>query len=332
MEKSVIVSGVQASGDIHIGNYLGAVQNWVRLQNSHACYIFVADLHALTVPGAVSPDDLRRSRLNAAITYLGCGIDPERAVIFCQADVPEHAYAGWLMACATPIGWLERMTQFKSKSRSNARESAGAGLLTYPALQAADIVLYRANFVPTGEDQKQHIEYTRDLVERFNQLYESALTVPNPLIERTGARIMGLDDPEAKMSKSTAKIKPAHAILLTDVDAVIRQKLRRAVTDSGTAVDETAGAGIRNLLEIYAATSGIMRENAFEKFKGSSYGALKDAVADAVIERVAPVRDAIRRWSEHPDEVAAVLAEGARKASRVAARTLGEMRRAVGVL
>lgn len=331
-KKPVIVSGVQSSGNIHIGNYLGAIQNWIGRQDTHDCYIFVADMHALTVPGSVSPEDLRASRRRAVAAYVASGIDPDRSVIFCQADVEAHAYAGWLMTCATPIGWLERMTQFKSKARSGEKEAAGAGLLTYPALQAADIVLYNADLVPTGHDQKQHIEYARDLVERFNHLYPAGLTVPSPMIERTGARVMGLDDPTSKMSKSTAKQKGGHAVFLDDDDALIRKKFRRAVTDSGTGVDaETSGPGVRNLVEIIAACGGQTLEQAFKDLHGVSYGELKNAAADAVIKRVAPIRERIVEINQNPDEVEGILEDGAARARKVATATLSRMRAATGL-
>lgn len=331
-EKPVIVSGVQSSGNLHIGNLFGAIQNWVGRQDEYTCYIFVADLHALTVPDLVRPDDLRNARIEGAAAYLACGIDPQRSVIFRQSDVSEHAYAGWLMTCATPIGWLERMTQFKAKAQRGERESVSAGLLTYPALQAADIVLYDANYVPTGEDQKQHIEYTRNLVERFNTLYEPCLTVPYPLIETTGARIMGLDDPEVKMSKSLAQDQGGHAVMLTDDDATIKRKIRRAVTDSGSQVDPaTAGAGVTNLVEIYAGAKQIDRQAAFDELGGLRYGELKEAVYTVLVERLAPIRDKYFELMADPSVVRDVLADGADRAGRVAHETLTRMRHVVGV-
>lgn len=329
--QEVIVSGIQSTGLLHIGNLFGAIQNWARRQEEYKCYIFVADLHALTTPDTLSPSELQASKRAAVAAYLACGINPERSVIFCQSDVPQHPYAGWLMTCATPIGWLERMTQFKTKAQRGERESVSAGLLTYPALQAADIVLYGAKYVPTGEDQKQHLEYTRNLVERFNTLYGAELTVPQPLIEETGSRIMGLDEPDVKMSKSVSQERPAHAVMLSDDNDTIRYKIRRAVTDSGERVDPMeSGSGVQNLVEIYAGCMQMSRQWAWKEVNGLKYGKLKNHVSDALIERLGPIREEYLRLIEDVPAIDNVIADGGRKAREVASVTLEEMRRVVG--
>ncbi|MGH2687974.1 MAG: tryptophan--tRNA ligase, partial [Actinomycetota bacterium] len=227
--KPRVLSGIQASGRLHIGNYVGALSRWAEEQDRYENYFFVADLHALTIPESVRPDDLR-DRVNEIVAiYLACGLDPAKSVLFRQSHVPAHAILGWILTCMTPVGWLERMTQYKSKSEGR---SAGAGLFTYPALQAADILLYQARFVPVGDDQRQHVELTRDVAMRFNHMFGELFVLPEPLIRETGARIMGLDDPTMKMSKSLAEQRGGHAIALLDPPEKIRNAVMRAVTDS----------------------------------------------------------------------------------------------------
>src|SRR6266576_1285732 len=246
--KPRVFSGIQPSGGLHIGNYLGAIRNWVRDQDRYDNIFCIVDLHAITLPQ--DPAALRENTLDLAAIYLASGINPEQAM-FIQSHVSAHAELAWIFECFTPIGWLERMTQFKDRTARQGRERIGAGVLTYPSLMAADIMLYDTKYVPVGEDQRQHIEYTRDIGQRINQRYGKILVIPEPLIQKAGAEIKGLDDPEKKMSKSLAADSPGHAIFILDPPDLIRKKLARAQTDAEPAVRFPAGPGVRNLLEIY---------------------------------------------------------------------------------
>ncbi len=329
-KRQRVFSGIQPTGKIHIGNLLGALRWWAAAQETYDCVYAIVDLHALTVPGAVRPEELPRKIREAAAIVLASGIDPARATLFVQSDVPAHAELTWLLNCVTPVGWLERMTQYKTKAA--AQESPSAGLLDYPVLQAADIVLYDADLVPVGEDQKQHVELARDVAQRFNRLFGEAFVVPEPLIRSGGARIMGLDDPAVKMSKSTGAVRPGHAIGLVDPPDAIRQAIQGAVTDSAPEVrSATAGAGVANLLAIYAGVTGASAGEVAARFDGKGYGELKRGVADAVIAALEPLR---RRYGELMADtggVDRVLAEGAERARRTADVTLGRARRLMGV-
>src|SRR5256886_15282617 len=245
--KPRVFSGIQPSGGLHIGNYLGAIRNWVRNQDRYDNIFCIVDLHAITVPQ--DPAALRENTLDLAAIYLASGVKEDQAM-FVQSHIPAHAELAWILECFIPMGWLERMTQFKEKSGRD-RERSSAGLFAYPALMAADILLYNTNFVPVGEDQRQHIELTRDLAQRMNQRFGDLFVLPEPMIRAAGARIMGLDDPEKKMSKSLATGTPGHAIFMLDPPDLIRKKLARAQTDAEPAVRFPAGPGVRNLLEIY---------------------------------------------------------------------------------
>ncbi len=325
-----MLSGIQPTFQLHLGNYLGALVHWAREQDSYDNYFCIVDLHALTlVPDA---ELLRNSVLELAALYIACGLDPDRSVLFVQSHVAAHAQLGWILECYTPLGWLERMTQFKSKAGSGReRERAAAGLLTYPDLMAADILLYDADYVPVGDDQRQHVELCRDIAQRVNALRGEVFRVPEPLIRSTGARIMGLDDPTAKMSKSTAITKPGHAILLLDPPDTVRRKIARATTDTNPAVVEPLGPGVANLLDIHASLCGAGREDTLERFAGVSYGALKAAVTDAINETLEPVQ---RRYHElRADEGALrdILATAAERAAAVADATLLRVQRAVGL-
>src|ERR1700759_2326773 len=273
--KSRVLSGVQPSGNLHIGNYLGALANWVRMQYDYESIFCIVDLHAITV--YQDPAELRAKIREVAALFLAAGIDPKHSRIVVQSMVPAHAELAWMLTCVTPMGWLERMTQYKAKSA--AQESVGDGLFQYPVLMAADILLYQAAIVPVGEDQSQHLELARDIAQRFNSLYGETFTMPATRLPTVGARIMGLDDPEKKMSKS--ETGGGHAISLLDPPAVIRKKLLRATTDSNPGVDyEAMGPGVRNLLSIFQAFSGWSDDATRAHFSGMRYGDLKKQVAE----------------------------------------------------
>lgn len=328
--KPRILSGVQPTGKIHLGNYVGALSVWREQQDAYDCLFCVVDLHAITLPEAVRPDELRRKTREVCALYLACGIDPERSTIFVQSEVHEHAELAWVLSCVTPLGWLHRMTQFKTKSEH--RESVGTGLLTYPVLQAADIVLYQADQVPVGQDQKQHIELARDVAQRFNQLFGETLTVPDVMIRKTGARIMGLDDPSAKMSKSTGETVKGHSIGLLDTPKAIRKALGRAVTDSGNEVRfEHASAGVINLLTIYEVLTGTPRDEIEQHFEGRGYGHLKMEVADAVVAALEPVQQRWHEIMEDPAYLDRVLDRGAERARTIASAVLRDVKSAVGL-
>ena len=324
-----VLSGIQPDFSLHLGNYLGALRNWVRDQDEFENYFCIVDLHALTQHP--DPGRLRANSLELAALYLASGLDPDRCQIFVQSHVHAHTELTWILECLTPMGWLDRMTQFKARSQAQGRERIGTGIFTYPVLMAADIVLYDADYVPVGEDQRQHIEFTRDIVQRLNSMYGEVLKVPEPLIRGVGARVMGLDNPEEKMSKSVAVDRPGHAVLMLDPPDVIRRKVRRAQTDAQPAVGQPIGPGVANLLEIYAALRDGDVDAATHEFMGASYGTLKDRVADAIIEALEPVQ---RRYAELREDDAALqrlLAESAAGVSRVADATLDRVRRAVGL-
>ncbi len=329
-DRPRVLSGIQPTFQLHLGNYLGALRHWAREQDSYDNYFCIVDLHALTaVP---DPELVRNSVLELAALYMACGLDPERSVLFVQSHVAAHAQLGWILECYTPLGWLERMTQFKSKAGAGReRERAPAGLLTYPDLMAADILLYDADYVPVGDDQRQHVEISRDIAQRINSLRGEVFRVPEPLIRSTGARVMGLDDPTTKMSKSTALTKAGHAILLLDLPDTVRHKIGRATTDTNPSVGEPIGPGVANLLEIHASLRGTSREEALAQFAGKSYGALKSAVTDAVNEALEPVQK--RYYELRADEATlrGILARAAERAATVANVTLLRVQRAVGL-
>jgi tryptophanyl-tRNA synthetase len=328
--KPRVFSGIQPSGTLHVGNYLGAVKHWVERQKECDNVFCIVDMHALTIPESVDPASLKEKVRQVAALYLAAGIDPSQSTIFVQSHVPEHAQLQWVLTCVTPLGWLERMTQFKSKAKG--RESVGTGLLVYPVLQAADILLYDARLVPVGEDQRQHIELAREIAHRFNHLFGDALVPPEPLIPVNGARVMGLDDPTAKMSKSVAQTKRGHAIALLDSPHEIRRSISRATTDSQASVDfATLSPGTTNLLELYAAFSGATREQLREEFEGQRYSMLKARVADAVIEALTPLQQRYASIVEDSEHLDAVLNEGASKAVVMASATMKRVEGAIGV-
>ncbi len=313
--KPRVFSGIQPSGNLHIGNYLGAIQQWVAGQGQKTNFICIVDLHAITVPQ--NPADLRRQTRELAALLLACGIDPQQTTLFVQSHVRAHAECSWVFSCITPLGWLERMTQYKAKAQK--QESVMTGLLTYPVLMAADILLYDADEVPVGEDQKQHIELTRDLAQRFNYLFGETFVIPKPVIRESGARIMGLDDPTVKMSKSeTAR---GHAIRIIDDPDEIRWAIKRAVTDSFNEIrfsDEPERAGVNNLLQIYELLTGRSRPEIEAHFAGKGYGALKRELAEVVIEALRPIRERYYQLIDDPAELDRILAIGAEQARAVA--------------
>ena len=307
---------------------------WAENQAVYENFLFVADLHALTIPEAVAGSSLRARVEEIFALYIACGIDPQNSTLFVQSDVHEHAELGWLMTCATPVSWLERSTQFKTKGKiADVNSGVGAGLLCYPSLQAADILLYDADFVPVGEDQKQHVEMSRDIARRFNALFGDTFKVPDALIRESGSRIMGLDDPESKMSKSLAERQPGHAIALLDPPDQARKAIMRAVTDSQPAVDFSAGlaTGVVNLLTILECLTGTTRELSQERFDGARYGTLKTAVADVVTEQLVSIQSAYREITQDRGHLAKLLALGAERAQDIAARKLAEAYRACGL-
>ena len=330
--KQRVFSGIQPSGNLHLGNYLGAIRRWVDGQGEKENFICVVDLHAVTV--YQDPTELRDRTRRLMAWLLAAGIDPMGGTtLFVQSHVRAHAEGAWLLNCVTPVGWLERMTQYKMKAAQ--QESVLTGLLTYPALQAADILLYSAHEVPVGEDQKQHIELARDIAQRFNHLYGDTLVVPQPSIAKAGARIMGLDDPAAKMSKSSSSAR-GHAIGMDDEDKEIRRALKRAVTDSGREIifsDAPEKAGVNNLLTIYQVLTRQSRELVEADFASArGYGDLKNTVADVVIEAIAPIRSRYRELMEDREELDRLMAIGAERARAVAEPKVTEMKEKMGFI
>ena len=328
MDKKVIFSGIQPSGKLTLGNYIGAVANWVKLQDEYECFYCVVDLHALTQYQV--PKDLRKQTLEAIAVYLACGLDPEKNTLFIQSHVPAHTEASWLMSTMTYFGELSRMTQFKDKSSKNS-ENINAGLFTYPVLMACDILLYQADLVPVGNDQKQHVEITRDVAERFNNRYSDTFKIPEVYIPKVGARIMSLQEPTKKMSKSDENENSC--IYLLDPPAVIKKKFKRAVTDSvGIVQLSDDQPGIKNLISIYSVCRDMTPEAVVEKYKDQGYGVFKDAVADAVIEVLEPVQVKFHKLMADKPYLEEVYKNGADKAERVAKKTLRKMYKKVGLI
>ena len=317
---------MQPTGNLHIGNYLGALKNWVRIQHDYECIFCIVDLHAVTV--YQDPAELRAKILEIAALYLAAGIDPAESAIMVQSAVPAHAELAWMLTCVTPIGWLERMTQYKMKAAK--QESVGDGLLQYPVLMAADILLYQAGIVPVGDDQAQHLELTRDVAQRFNSLYGDTFVVPNTSLPTVGARVMGLDDPTQKMSKSATGLN--HAVALLDPPAKIRKTIMRATTDSLPAVDfDTAGPGVLNLISIYQAFSGEPDDAIKAKFAGLRYGDLKKQVAEMVIAHLEPFQQRYRDITADPAYLASVLRDGAQRVAPIANQTVHTVKQRMGL-
>lgn len=324
--KKRIFSGAQPTGNLHLGNYLGALKNWVALQDEYESFFCIVNLHAVTLPQ--DPQILRQKTLDLARIYLASGIDPDKATVFIQSDVSEHAELAWILSCTTRMGELERMTQFKDKGKGNA-ERAGVGLFTYPVLMAADILLYQTHLVPVGQDQKQHLELSRDLAERFNRDFGETFVVPEPFIPPVGARIQSLADPAKKMSKSDENANGA-IFLMDDADTIVK-KLKKAVTDSGTEIkfDETRPA-INNLLTIYQLMTGKTAAECEANFVGKGYGHFKTETAEAVIEFLKPFQERVKNYTD--EDLKAILKAGAEKAKTIARETLTDVYEKMGIV
>ena len=328
-QKKRILSGIQPSGDLTLGSYLGAIRNWAALADEYDCYYMLADMHTITVRQV--PADLRRHTLTQVAAYIASGLDPERNVLFVQSHVPAHAQLGWVLDCYTMFGDLSRMTQFKDKSAKNA-DNINAGLFTYPALMAADILLYQADLVPVGGDQKQHVEICRDIANRFNGIYGEVFKIPEPYIPKVGARIMSLTSPENKMSKSD-KDQNGCVYMLEKPEDIMR-KFKKAVTDSEAVVryDPAAKPGVSNLMQIYSVASGRDFAEIEREFDGQGYGAFKTAVGEAVVELLRPIREETERLLADRVYLEQVYRGGAEKAARVADRTVAKVYKKVGFL
>ena len=324
--KQVIFSGIQPSGVLTLGNYIGALSRFAELQDQYDCLYCIVDEHAITV--RQNPADLRRRCLELAALYLASGIDPEKSIIYCQSHVSAHAELAWILNCFTYMGELSRMTQFKDKSAKHA-DNINAGLFTYPVLMAADILLYQTNFVPVGADQKQHLELTRDIAQRFNGVYGDVFTVPEPLITKNGARIMSLQDPERKMSKSDPE--DTFVSLLDDADTV-RRKIKRAVTDSESEIrfDPENKPGVSNLLNIISALTGESTDSISAELNGQGYGALKARTADCVIAALEPLQAEFKRLIADKEYLFGVLNSSSEKAAYLASRTLRKVQKKIG--
>ena len=329
VKKKVMLSGIQPSGDLTLGSYLGAIKNWKERAEEFDCYYFMADLHSITVRQV--PADLRRRTMEQLAQYIACGLDPEKNTLFVQSHVPAHTQLGWVLDCFTMFGELSRMTQFKDKSQKNA-ENINAGLFTYPALMAADILLYQPDYVPVGGDQKQHVELCRDVAERFNGVYGEVFKIPEPYIPKVGARVMSLTTPTNKMSKSDHDQNGC--VYLMEKPEDIARKFKKAVTDSDTehcvryAPEEKPG--VANLMSIYSACTGKTFEEIEREFDGQGYGAFKPAVGDAVVEMLRPIREEAQRLMKDKAYLESVYRTGAEKAEYIANKTLRKVYKKVG--
>jgi tryptophanyl-tRNA synthetase len=321
--KARVLSGVQPSGQLHIGNYLGALKSWAEIQSQYESIFCIVDLHAVTT--YQEPEELSAKIRETAGLFIAAGIDPQQSSIVVQSSIPGHAELAWLLTCVTPLGWLSRMTQFKAKAEK--QETVGDGLLQYPVLMAADILLYQASIVPVGEDQAQHLELTRDIAQRFNSVYGEIFVMPATHLPAVGARIMGLDDPTQKMSKSA--IGAGHAIALLDDPKVIQKKIARATTDSQPAIDpETIGPGIANLLTIGQACDSALTK---ESVAGMRYGEFKKRVAEAVIARLEPIQQRYREVTADPSYIDSVLRQGRERVLPITEDTVRTAKRAMGL-
>ncbi len=328
--KKRILSGIQPSGALTLGNYVGALRNWVELQNTdeYECFYMLADLHTITVRQEAK--NIRKNSMDLLAIFLASGLDPKKSPVFFQSHVPAHAQLSWVLNCNTYMGELSRMTQFKDKSRKHS-DNINAGLFTYPVLMAADILLYQADLVPVGQDQKQHLEITRDIAQRFNNTYSDTFKVPEGYIPKVGARVMSLQDPTSKMSKSDPN-ENSYILILDSPDAIMR-KVKRAVTDSGSEVKRGEDkAGIENLMNIYSAVTGKTLDEIESEFDGKGYGVFKPAVAEAVIEALRPIQEKYADLMKNKDYLEAVYKEGAEIANRVAFKTISKVYRKVGFI
>ena len=327
--KKRMLSGIQPSGDLHLGNYLGAIKNWSARADQYDCFYFMADMHTITV--RQTPADLRRRTLEQLAQYIACGLDPQKNTLFVQSHVHQHAELGWVLNCYTMFGELSRMTQFKDKSAKHA-DNINGGLFTYPSLMAADILLYQPDLVPVGQDQKQHCELTRDIAQRFNNIYGDVFKIPEPYIPETGARVMSLNSPDTKMSKSM----PEGCVFLMEKPEDIQRKFKRAITDSDTEncirYDPENKPGVANLMGIYSAVTGRSFKEIEQEFAGQGYGAFKPKVGEAVIETLRPIQEETRRLLQDKAYLESVYKEGAQKAGYVAEKTLRKVYKKIGFL
>ncbi len=326
-KKKVMLSGIQPSGDLHLGNYLGAIKTWADRTDEFDNFYFMADMHTITV--RQNPADLRRRTLEQLAQYIACGLDPEKNTLFIQSHVHQHAELGWVLNCYTMFGELSRMTQFKDKSAKH-KDNINGGLFTYPSLMAADILLYQPDYVPVGEDQKQHVELTRNIVQRFNGIYGDVFKMPEPYIPKAGARVMGLTDPTSKMSKSA----PDGCVFLMEKPEDILRKFKRAITDSDTEhcvrYDPQNKPGVANLMSIYSAVTGKSYDEIEREFDGKGYGTFKPAVGEAVVETLRPIREETERILKDKAYLESVYRAGAEKASYVAEKTLHKVYKKIG--
>ncbi len=325
-EKKTIFSGMQPSGYVTLGNYLGALKNWTKLQDEFNCLYCIVDMHAITV--RQDPIKLRQQARRLLMQYIAAGLDPEKNIIYYQSHVPQHAELAWILNCYTYMGELNRMTQFKEKSAKHA-DNINAGLFTYPVLMAADILLYQADLVPVGEDQRQHLEITRDIAARFNGLYGDVFTIPEAYIGKVGARVMALQEPTKKMSKSDGNKN--NSIALLDEPNVIMSKIKKAVTDSDNEIRYGEDKpGVSNLLNIYCAVTDKTIAEAEREFAGSNYGQFKTAVGEAVVANLEPIQKKVKELEQNKDYIDSIIRNNAERAQRIAGRTLTKVHRKIG--
>lgn len=325
--KTVVLTCAQPSSNLHIGNYFGAIKNWTTFQDTHECFIGLVDMHTITVP--YKPANLRKNTYAFLAQYIACGLDPEKSHLFVQSHIAGLTDLAWILGCLTPLGQIQRMTQFKDKSSKQQSESIGAGLLYYPVLQAADILLYNADVVPVGEDQKQHLELTRDLAQKFNHTYSETFKVPEVNIPKTGARIMSLQSPESKMSKSDANQNGV--LYLLDEPSVLKKKIMSAVTDTGhTIASSEDKPGVSNLLSIMSLTTGQTVASLEEEFQGKGYAEFKTAVADAVIALCEPIRKKALELMDEKEYLTSIMKRSAEVAQKRAYKTMSKVYRKVG--
>ncbi len=329
MSKKIILSGIQATGKLTLGNYLGAIDNWVKMQEKYDCYYMIANLHTLTVRN--NPEELKNNTLKILAIYIAAGLDPDKNTIFIQSQVKEHAELGWILDCYTYMGELSRMTQFKDKSAKHA-DNINAGLFTYPVLMAADILLYQADLVPVGEDQRQHLEIARDIAERFNKLYGKTFVIPDAYVRKESARIMGLQDPESKMSKSATNLNDV--VFLEDEPEIILRKFKKAVTDSENKIkfDPKNKPGVSNLMQIYSSVTGKSMDEIESEFEQKGYGDFKTVVANSVIDKLKPIQEKYKEILNNKKYLEKVYTKGAENARKLASGTLEDVKRKIGIL
>jgi tryptophanyl-tRNA synthetase len=327
-KKKVIFSGIKPSGDLTLGNYLGAIKNWVKLQEQYDCYFCVVDLHAITVPQV--PAELRKRTLEILAIYIASGISPEKNTLFIQSHVPTHSEASWLLTCISHMGEMSRMTQYKEKAQKSG-ESIGAGLFNYPILMAADVLIYGTHLVPVGKDQVQHVELARDIAERFNRLYSPTFVIPEAFMPKTGAKIMDLQDPTKKMAKSEEN--PNGSIQIMDPPEVIRRKISRAVTDSlGVVKYNDDQPGVKNLITILSTITGMGIEEIEAKYQGQGYAQFKTDVAEAIVSELEPIQNKVKELLNNKEYLESIYRSGAEKANYVSMKTLRKMQKKIGLI